>query len=114
MTGGPMTVPVGEYRFFCGRIGLGRNVVNFSEGTVRPVTVVANETKSVAFGEPLQIDFKYIREPGRVIMDPKWVHYVGRAGEMYDDWTPFGGSPKFEVKDLLTDKQIALAVFGGT
>jgi len=114
MTGGPMTVPVGEYRFYCGRIGLGRNVVNFSKGTVRPVTVVANETKSVAFGEPLDIDFQYVREPGRVIIDPKRVRYIGRAGEMYDDWTPFGGSPKFEVKDVLANKQIALAVFGGT
>jgi len=114
MTGQPMAIPTGDYQLFRGRIGLGRNVVNFSKGKVKPINVAANRKRSIAYGEPLNIDFTYVRQPGRVIMAPQLVSYVGRAGEIYDDWTPFGGSPKFEVKDLDTGRRISLAIFGGT
>ena len=114
LTGKPTAVPAGKYHLDQGSIGLGRNVVRFSRGSVHPMTVSADETRSIAFGEPVHIDFKYVRQPGRVIMAPDLVRYVGRAGEVYDDWRPFGGSPRFEVKDAETGRQIALAVFGGT
>lgn len=114
VTGKPMAVPVGKYHLYHGSIGLGRNVVKFSKGKVGWITVATGEKRSVAFGEPVQIDFSYIEQPGRVIMAPQLVSYVGRAGEVYDQWTPFGGSPRFEVKDADTGKRIALAIFGGS
>ena len=55
-----------------------------------------------------------MRQPGRVIMAPNMVSYIGRAGEVYGSWNPFGGSPKFDVRDANTGKQIALAIFGGS
>ncbi len=113
LTGRPMVVPAGNYHLRQGRIGLGRNVVAFSRGKTRTMTVTPGETKTVALGEPIEIDFKYVRQPGRVIMAPQLLSYVGRAGEQYDQWTPFGGSPQFDVRDVETGKQIALAVFGG-
>ena len=68
----------------------------------------------VAMGEPVNIKFEFAVQSGRVIMDPKLVKYVGRGGELYASWNPFGGSPKFDVRDSSTGEQIAVAVFGGT
>ena len=113
VTGDPLEVPTGTYHLFGGRIGLGRNVVEFTKGKTEPMKVEADQTHTVAFGEPVNIDFRYIRQPNRAIMVPNMVSYVGRAGELYTSWTPFGGSPQFEVKDMETGKQIALAIFGG-
>jgi hypothetical protein len=110
---GALDVPAGDYVLHQGRIGLGRNVVAFSRGLTGTLTVDPGETRRLALGEPLTIDFKYVRQPGRVIMAPQLVSYLGKSGERYEQWTPFGGSPQFEVKDMETGKQLALAVFGG-
>lgn len=109
-----VVVPSGKYRLYRGRLGLGRHVATFSPGESEAITVSPNETETVALGEPINIDFKFVRQPGRVIMAPQLVRYVGRAGEVYDQWTPFGGSPQFDVRDVETGMQIALAVFGGS
>jgi hypothetical protein len=114
MTGGPMEIPAGQYVLYHGKIGVGRNVVTFSKGGVAPITVEAGAERSLAFGEPVNIKFDFVSQPGRVIIDPNLVSYVGRAGEVYGSWNPFGGSPQFDVRDTKTGKQIALAVFGGT
>ncbi len=113
LTSRAMTVPAGNYQLHQGRIGLGRNVVSFGPGKMGMLAVTAGETMAVTLGEPVTIDFKYVRQPGRVIMAPQLVSYVGKAGEVYDQWTPFGGSPQFEVKDMESGKQLAIAVFGG-
>ena len=113
LSGRPMAVPAGDYHLYNGRIGLGRNVVTFSRGQSQPTTVNDGQKQVMALGEPIRIDFKYVRQPGRVIVAPQLVSYVGRGGERYDQWTPFGGSPQFDVRDVETGKQIALAVFGG-
>jgi hypothetical protein len=114
MAGGPMEVPAGQYGLHHGKIGVGRNLVTFSKGGLEPITIEAGSKHTIAFGEPVNIEFNFVDQPGRVIMDPKLVSYVGRAGEVYDSWKPFGGSPQFDVRDAKTGKQIALAVFGGT
>ena len=49
-----------------------------------------------------------------MVIDPQLVRYVGRGGEVYGRWNPFGGSPQFDVRDSKTGKQVAVAVFGGT
>ena len=113
LSGKPIAVPTGNYELVHGRIGLGRNVVTFSKGNTETLTVDSGVTKALSFGEPVNIDFKYVSQPGRVIMAPQLVSYMGRAGERYEQWTPFGGSPQFDVRDVETGKQIALAVFGG-
>ena len=71
-------------------------MVTFGRGSSQVLEVKADETTELALGEPIQIDFKYVRQPGRVLMAPQLVSYVGRAGEVYDQWTPFGGSPQFD------------------
>ena len=114
MVGGPIEIPAGHYELYQGKIGVGRNLVTFSKGGVAPIKVEPGAKRSVAFGEPVNIKFNYVRQPGRVIMAPQLVSYVGCAGEVYDSWTPFGGSPQFDVRDTKTGNQIALAIFGGT
>ena len=104
---------MGTYQLDQGQLGLGRSVVQISKGDTRPMVVSADAETVVKFGEPIQIDFKYVRQTGRVIMAPNLVRYLGSAGEEYTTWTPFGGSPQFDVRDMETGKQLALAVFGG-
>jgi hypothetical protein len=113
LSGKALAVPAGDYHLYNGRIGMGRNVVGFNKGNSKPISIKAGASETVALGEPLNIDFNYVRQPGRVIMAPQLVSYVGRFGEVYDQWTPFGGSPQFDVRDMETGKQLALAVFGG-
>ena len=113
LSGKALEVPAGDYHLYNGRVGMGRNVVVFSKGASKSITVKAGASETVALGEPLNIDFRYVRQPGRVIMAPQLVSYVGRFGEVYGQWTPFGGSPQFDVRDMETGKQLALAVFGG-
>ena len=114
LAGGPLEIPAGSYELDHGRIGVGRNVVTFMRGELGTITVEPEKERTLALGEPVKIKFNYLRQPGRVIMDPKLVRYVGRSGEVYADWNPFGGSPQFDVRDTVTGEQIALAVFGGT
>lgn len=113
LSGKALAVPAGDYHLYNGRIGMGRNVVVFDRGNSKSISIKAGKSKTIALGEPLNIDFNYVRQPGRVIMAPQLVSYVGRFGEVYDQWTPFGGSPQFDVRDMETGKQLALAVFGG-
>ncbi|MFT4550372.1 MAG: hypothetical protein ACI8XO_005041 [Verrucomicrobiales bacterium] len=114
MTGGPLEIPAGPYELDHGKIGVGRNVVTFTKGDLQSITVEPGSTSSLALGGPINIKFDYVLQAGQVIMDPKLVSYVGRAGEVYASWNPFGGSPQFDVRDTSTGEQIALAVFGGT
>jgi len=114
MVGGSKEIPAGDYDLYHGKIGVGRNLVTFSKGEVPPIKIEPDQKLALAFGEPVNIEFNFVEEPGRVIMDPQLVRYVGRGGESYDRWNPFGGSPQFDVRDSKTGKQIALAVFGGT
>ncbi len=108
-----LEVPAGDYHLLHGRIGLGRNVVAFSKGKTGVLRVEPGATRRLALGEPVTIDFKYVRQPGRVIMAPQLITYLGKSGEKYEQWTPFGGSPQFDVRDMETGMQLALAVFGG-
>ncbi len=108
-----LKVPVGEYELHSGHLGLGRSIVRFTRGKMKTVKVEADKTHAIALGEPVKIDFKYVRQARRVIMAPSLVKYIGRGGEEYKIWKPFGSSPQFLVNDLESGKQIAIAVFGG-
>ncbi len=114
LAGGPMEVPAGQYELDHGKIGIGRNVVTFTKGKLGSIAVEAGEERKLTLGEPVNIKFEFVLKSGKVIMDPKLVKYVGRGGEVYQSWNPFGGSPKFDVRDASTGDQIALAIFGGT
>ncbi|MEM7385318.1 MAG: hypothetical protein AAF514_10270 [Verrucomicrobiota bacterium] len=107
----PTRLPVGQYQLYRGMIGLGSNVVQFSKGKSQALEVKADETLKVAYGEPLNIDFTYVRQPGRVILAPQLMNYVGQSGELYDQWKP-QDSPRFALLDLDSGKGFANAVFG--
>ena len=114
LAGGAMAVPAGRYELDQGKIGVGRNLVTFTKGKLGTIEVEAGVERVLALGDPVHIQFEYALQGGKVILDPRLVNYVGRGGEAYQVWKPFGGSPQFDVRDIETGEQIALAVFGGT
>lgn len=106
-------VPAAVYALESGTIGLGKDRVRIAPGRSRTFVVAADETRAVAWGEPVRAEFRYRRAGDEVAFDPADVRYFGAAGEEYVDFQPFGASPEFVVKDDGTGEEIEHAIFGG-
>jgi len=110
----PSLVPAGEYLLYGGRVALGRNAVQIAKGNSSTFKVADGKTFRLAWGGPINISFTFERGGGKVRFSPELVSYHGQAGEHYVGWKPFGGSPEFQVTDLITGQRIAKAIFGGS
>lgn len=110
----PLTVPAGRYELHSGHLGLGRNRARFTRGEMPVFEVAEGKSVTLSLGEPVKIDFKFVRQPRRVIVTPQLVAYRGRGGEVYDTWSPFGGSPSFSIQDRDSGEELSRAIFGGT
>ena len=110
---GGLAVPAGRYLLHSGKLGLGENVVRFTQGRAKALEVGKDGTTVVAAGRPLSAEFAYQRNGAEVLFNPATVHWYGRLGEEYVGWKPFGKSPVFTVTDAGTRKEIAQAIFTG-
>jgi len=110
---GGLVVPAGRYRLHSGKLGLGQNVVRFTQGRAKVLEVTADATTTLAAGGPLSAEFAYQREGGEVVFTPATLRWFGRLGEEYVGWKPFGKSPVFTVSDAGTRETIAEAIFTG-
>ncbi len=106
-------VPAGRYVLHGGKLGLGENVVRFTNGRAKAIDVAKESKTVIAAGAPLVAEFAYQRNGAEVVFDPATLRYFGRAGEAYTVWQPFGKSPEFTVTDSKKGTEIAKAIFTG-
>lgn len=109
----PMRLPVGAYLIAGGRLALGTGTVDVRRGKSGWIRVEADQTTTLAWGGPVRAEFQYARAGGEVAFLPDRVWYYGAAGEQYTDFSPFGASPKFSIKEAGTGTEIETAIFGG-
>lgn len=105
-------VPVGSYKFHSGFVRKGAETAKMRRGKMRPVEVVAGETKTIEWGGPVVAEFDYSMRKDTIVVSPE-VDFFGNSGEEYYSFTPNAKSPKIIVMDKRTRKEVASGRFGG-
>jgi hypothetical protein len=108
-----LLVPVGEYTIIGGFVKKGSQTVRIHTGKMSPLKVSADATNKLRWGGPLAVVFTHTLANGEVTVDPKDLHYYGKAGEEYCNWAPNAKSPKFVVRNTVTGKDEGGFIFEG-
>jgi hypothetical protein len=110
-----LKVPAGDYRLTGGYCVKGSETARIRQGTMKPLTVKADDTAALTWGAPLTVDFKYTIEGEtiKVPPPPANVKYYGAAGEEYYDWQPDATSPEIIITNAKTGGEVGKGRFGG-
>lgn len=99
-------LPVGTYTIAMGEIGAGKMTAQIRNGTMAPIVVEAGKCTKVTWGMPVRFDFTYAINGGKVEIAWKDVRLVGAGKEEYYTFTPETITPKVEVKEDKTGKEL--------
>lgn len=94
---GTLKVPAGSYAISGGLLVKGKEQARLAAGRMKNVDVKAGKKAELAIGGKVIADFRYEVAGGKVTVKPESVHYYGKAGEEYVEWTPDNKSPKLSV-----------------
>jgi len=111
---GAAQVPVGNYRIWSGKIGLGEQAVKVAPGSAGSVSVDASNPQEFSWGGPVRAEFEFQRGGDQIAFSPEHVWYYGSSGEEYVNWKPVGKSPVFKVIDSASKQEVARAIFPGS
>ncbi|MBI5367871.1 MAG: hypothetical protein HZA54_12600 [Planctomycetes bacterium] len=99
-------VPPGKYTIAMGQLGAGKMTAQIRNGTMPALDVVAGATTRPAWGMPVRFDFTYAVVNGRVELKWSDVRLVGAGKEEYHTFTPETITPKVEVREAKTGKDL--------
>ncbi|MHC4378299.1 MAG: hypothetical protein ACYS26_16985 [Planctomycetota bacterium] len=111
---GAALVPAGRYRLHSGQLAFSGNQVGVRTGESEWVEVTPDAHGALHWGGPARAEFAFNRRVGELSFDPNAIWYYGKAGEEYVDWLPNGKSPRIEVREKLSGKELAEAYFPGS
>ena len=111
---GAALVPAGRYRLHSGKLAFSGNQVGVRTGESDWVEVSPDTAGELHWGGPARAEFAFNRQVGELSFDPGAIWYYGKAGEEYVDWLPNGKSPRIEVREKLSGKELAEAYFPGS
>ena len=111
---GPIEIPVGSYIVHSGLLGLGQHRVEVRSGRMEPVTLVAEQTKTIDWGGPMRSEFRFMRQGNQLRFSADAIRYFGDAGEEYANWKPIGKSPEFKIRDADTGVVLEVAILPGS
>jgi hypothetical protein len=111
---GAAFVPAGRYRLHSGLLAFSGSQVGVRTGESDWVEVVPDAPGQLHWGGPVRAEFAFNRRVGELTFDPGAIWYYGKAGEEYVDWMPNGKSPRIEVREKLSGKELAEAYFPGS
>ena len=109
-----LRVPAGTYLFQSAKLGLGESLAYVRPGRIKEIEVAANDSTALAWGGPLEGEFKYAQAGGQIMISPADVTYFGRAGEEYFIWDPVGKSPEFSIIERKAGTELTKAMFPGS
>lgn len=110
---GAVKLPAGEYTIVSGLVKKGSATARIRAGKMVPMEVIADGYTKPRWGGPLAVEFNHTLADSKVTVDPKDMHYYGKAGEEYYGWAPDAKSPKFRVHDAETGREVGGFIFAG-
>jgi hypothetical protein len=107
-----LVVPAGDYRLMFGFVRNGAEQAKIRAGNSKPITVKANDSTSLTWGTPLEIEFNYVVNKDKLTV-PIDIKFFGKLGEEYYDFKPEALSPRIVVFDKQSKQKITEGRFGG-
>ena len=108
-----VTVPVGDYRIVSGFVGKGPASAAIRAGKMSPIAVKADKDAKLTWGGKVTAEFTCSADAGKVSVDPKDLHYYGRAGEEYYDLNRNAKSPRFTARNPDSGQPLGNFAFAG-
>lgn len=108
-----LTVPVGSYRVVSGFVGKGPASAMIRSGKMSPIRVRADQNARLDWGGKVIAEFSASLAGGKASVDPKNLHYYGRAGEEYYNLNRNTKSPRFTARNPESGKALGNFLFAG-
>lgn len=111
---GSVRVPAGRYQLHSGALAFSGHTVGVTTGESEWIEVQPEGEGALHWGGPARAEFAFNRRVGELAFSPESIWYYGKAGEEYVNWMPNGKSPRIEVREKLSGKELAEAYFPGS
>lgn len=103
---GGAEVPAGAWTLVAGELRRGKMSCRIRQGSMEPVTVAAGNVAAPAWGMDAIMDFTYDRSAGKMTLRAYDVKVFGAANEEYHSFKPGALSPRVQVRDKDTGKDV--------
>ncbi len=103
---GGMPVPAGSWSLVIGELRRGKMTCRIRQGKFESVAVEAGGTAAPEWGMEVKLEFTYEVREGQVHIDSGNVNVVGHAGEQYHTFKPQAITPRVQVKDKASGKDV--------
>ncbi len=103
---GGMLVPAGNYNLVIGELRRGKMSCRIRQGTMEAIAVSSGQTAAPTWGMDVKIEFTYEVSGGKVQIHSSEVRIVGSAKEEYHTFKPQAITPRVQVKDKKSGKDV--------